>query len=88
MMEQRLLIAYALIALMVAGFAFLWLKLSRGWRHDRRAHRRGILPAAAAARSGCSRSKVDERRPPWWRRRCVHRPELLTHAASNFPPRP
>jgi hypothetical protein len=43
MMEQRLLIAYALIALMVAGFAFLWLKLSRDWRHDRRAHRRGIL---------------------------------------------
>jgi hypothetical protein len=40
-MEPRQLLAYALILLIALVCTAAWLRLTRGWRSDRRAHRRG-----------------------------------------------
>ncbi len=41
-METRLLFAYAILAALLLGAIFAWRRVSRDWRHDRRAHRRGL----------------------------------------------
>ena len=38
-MEPRLLLAYAMIAVLVLSFVGIWFWVSRDWRRERRGHR-------------------------------------------------